>query len=373
MQRAGLPSAVVATELALRDRSRHLDDQGANSAEVWTYLIDGKVRSYLFHGSRWLGLNAPTTLTADVQSPELAFLRAQVDPRFRTIWARYDSPFPPKAPVTCMVTVQRLAQEVRADLMVGGSSDDHPLIFPLSAIPAVQVAAVGDPNDQTGQVVVAYAVPGDRIVPLHGDDRYSYPLRWRLTAVDSNGEVRRSTGDLLPIVPDSLKAGEFLSGTLTLPLPAGTWQVGVAIFQPDERRGGTIEARRVRLDATPVALSDLILGREADPVQWQGVAMNPLGTWRRGSTMTVFAELRGLAAGTETRATYEIRRLDRATGRPAVRVATSSTVTGPRSTVESRIDLGRLDAGTYRLTLTMEAPGGTHLVREKVFEVTPAH
>ena len=371
MRRSGLPTSVADAEIALRARARSLNDPGASSAEVWTYFIDGRVRSFLFRGSNWLGTNTPSTLSADISSPELALLRAQVDPRFEKVWARYDSPFPPKVPVECMVTVQRLAQEVRADLMVGGSSDDHPLIFPEPAIPAVQVAAVGDPATQTGEVVVAYAVPGHRLTPIRSDGQFVYPLRWRLTAVDSTGAVHRAEGDLMPVSADSLKEGEFLSGTLALPIPAGAWQVGVAIFQPDERRGGTIEARRVRLDAAPVALSDLILGRENDPVHWNGVAMNPLGTWRRGSTMTVFAELRGLDAGTEARATYEIRRLDRSSGRPAVRVASLSTVTGPRSTVESRIDLGRLDIGIYRLTLTVETAGGVRLVREKVFEVTP--
>ena len=162
MRRSGLPTSVADAEIALRARARSLNDPGASSAEVWTYFIDGRVRSFLFRGSNWLGTNTPSTLSADISSPELALLRAQVDPRFEKVWAHYDSPFPPKVPVECMVTVQRLAQEVRADLMVGGSSDDHPLIFPEPAIPAVQVAAVGDPATQTGEVVVAYAVPGHR-------------------------------------------------------------------------------------------------------------------------------------------------------------------------------------------------------------------
>lgn len=369
LQRAQLPSALVATELALRDRARHLDDEGANSAEVWTYFIDGKVRSYLFRGSRWLGTNAPTTLTSDIQSPELAFLRAQVDPRFLTVWARYDSPFQPKTPVTCFVTVQRLAREVRTDLMLGGSTDDHPLLFAEPAIPAVQVAAVGHPTEGNAQVVVAYAVPGHRIVPTRLDGRFVYPLRWRLTAVDSAGAIHRAEGSLEPSSPDSLRAGQFLSGTLALPLPAGMWQVGIAIFQPDERRGGAVQARQLRLDADAVALSDLILGRQNDLVRWHDVAMNPLGTWTKGSAMSVYAELRGIAPGTEARAAFEVRQLDRINGRPAVRVtSTATTVTGV-TPIERTIALGRLGTGIYRITLTVETESGVKLVREKVFEV----
>jgi len=233
LSRAELPTDVAAAEIALRARERSFGDPGANAAEVWTYFIDGKVRSYLFRGSRWLGTTTPSTLSADVSSPELALLRAQVDPRYYTLWARYENPFPSHAPVSCLVTVQQLAREARADLMVGGSSDDHPHFFPVPVIPAVQVAAVGDPASGTGQVVVAYALAGDRLAPTHLDGRFVYPLRWRLTATDSTGAIQRLEGDLTPSRADSLRQTEFLSGILTLPIPAGTWRVGVAIFQPD--------------------------------------------------------------------------------------------------------------------------------------------
>ena len=369
LRRAESPSEVVSAEIALRARARNSLDEGGSFAEVWSYFIDGRVRSYLFRGSRYLGINAPTTLTSDVSSPELALLRAQVDPRFMTVYNRLDSPFEPKVPVACMVTVQRLAREVRADLMVGGSTDDHPLFFPEPAIPAVQVAAVGHPAEGNGQIVVAYAVPGERIAPLHTESGFTYPLRWRLTAVDSADRIHRAEGVLMPESRDSLRAGQFLSGTLTLPIPPGAWQVGFAVFQPDMRRGGAVQARRVQLDDGGVTLSDLILGREHDPVQFNGAPMNPLGTWRKGSSIEVYAELRGLAEGTEARATFEVRQLDRATGRPAVRVASTLTSAGALTTLNRSVGLGRLGKGVYRLTLSVETPEGARLVREKVFEV----
>ena len=369
LRQAELPADLANAEIALRARAREQADPGAGVAEVWSYFIDGRVRTFMFRGSQWLGTNAPTTLTADLTSPELALLRAQVDPRFMTVYNRYQTQFPPKVPISCLVTVQRLAREVRADLMVGGSTDDHPLFFPTPAIPAVQVAAVGHPAEGNGQVVVAYAVPGDRVAPARVDGRYTYPLRWRLTAVDPAGEIHRAEGELAPTSPDSLRQGQFLSGTLTLPIPAGAWQVGVAIFQPDEQRGGTVQARRVQLDAGPVTLSDLILGREEDLVRFRGVPMNPLGTWRKGSTIAVYAELRGLPAGTEARATFEVRQLDRNTGRPAVRVTSPITATGPLTIIDRTVGLGRLGTGTYRLILTVEGTDGVRLVREKVFEV----
>ncbi|HET7041090.1 MAG TPA: hypothetical protein VFI13_03690, partial [Gemmatimonadales bacterium] len=90
LAQAELPADVANAEIALRARERSFSDPGANTAEVWTYFIDGKVRSYLFRGSSWLGTETPSTLTADVSSPELDLLRAQIDPRFYTIWSRYD-------------------------------------------------------------------------------------------------------------------------------------------------------------------------------------------------------------------------------------------------------------------------------------------
>ncbi len=340
----------VAAEIALRGQSG--DDRGINTAEIWTYLIEGKVRSYMFRGSSYLGYSAATTLTSDISSPELALLRAQVDPRFMTVWSRYQNPFPPKAPIECMVTIQRLAKEVRGDLMLGGSTDDDPLLFPIPTRPAVQVAAVGHPAERNAQVVFAYGLPGDRLLAARMDSQFVYIVRWRLTAVDSTGDVHRLEGEFSRTSADSLKAGEFLSGTLTLPLPAGLWQVGIAFWQPDERHGGVVQARDVLIDGGDATLSDLILGRENDLVRWNDVPMNPLRTWKKGSTIAVHAELRGLALG-EARTTFEVRQLDRTTGRPAVRVAGTTTIGGPLTLIDREVALGRLAPGVYRLTLTV--------------------
>ncbi|HWA41223.1 MAG TPA: hypothetical protein VG712_06395, partial [Gemmatimonadales bacterium] len=103
--------------------------------------------------------------------------------------------------------------------------------------------------------------------------------------------------------------------------------------------------------------------------QVAGVPINPLGTWRKGSSIEVYTELRGIPAGTDARATFEIRRLDRATGRPAVRVTSTLTSSGDLTPLARSVGLGRLGVGIYRLTLTVEAPDGVRLVREKVFEV----
>lgn len=369
---AELPRDVANAEIALRARERSFGDPGANVAEVWTYFIDGKVRSYLFRGSNWLGTTTPTTLSADVTSPELALLRAQVDPRFYTLWSRYENPFPSHVPITCMVTVQQLARDVRADLMVGGSTDDDPLFFPVAVIPAVQVAAMGHPAEGNGQVVVAYALAGDRLVPAHIDGRFTYPLRWRLTAVDSSGGIQRLEGELAPSRADSLGAREFLSGILTLPIPAGVWSVGVAIYQPDERRGGAVQARHVELDGTPVAMSDLLLGRPEDAVRWNGIPVNPLGTWHRNSTMSVYAELRGLPSGTPITTLIEVRQLDRAEGRPLVRVSTDGQSEGAFTAVRRQLDLHGLKPGVYRLSVSIRTPEGVVGTRDRNFEVVSA-
>jgi hypothetical protein len=268
-----------------------------------------------------------------------------------------------------VVSVQRLAREVRADLVVGGQTDDNPLIFAEPATPAVQTIAVIDPTTGQGQIVVAYALPGHRLLPIRGEDGFSYPLQWRLTAVDSAGTIHRSEGGLIPVRPDSLREGEWLTGLLTLPVPAGTWQVGVAFFQEDGRRGGAVQVKGVRLDGGAITLGDLILGREDATLRWDGLPLNPLGTWRRGSVLTLAADLRGVTEGTEGRMTYEIRQLDRASGRPAVRSSAPIVSTGPLTRIEQAIDLGRLRQGVYRLTMTIDGISASPLRRERVFEV----
>lgn len=369
LRREELPRNVAEAELALRAKVRSLDEFGGNSAEVWTYFIDGRVRSYLFRGSRYLGLDAPTTLTSDISSPELALLRAQLDPRFFDVWNRYNTPFQSKVPVACMVTVQRLARDVRSDLMLGGSTDDDPLFFPVPVIPAVQVAAVGDAAHGNGRVVVAYAMPGDRLASARIDGTFVYPLRWRLTAVAANGEIRRAEGDLTRTTRDSLVAGQFLSDTLSLPIAAGTWRVGVALFQPDEQRGGAIEARAVQLDSGTVTMSDLLLGREEERVQWNGIPINPLGTWRRATPMTVAAELRGVPAGTPLTTVIEVRQVDRTRSAPLVRVSASDLSDGPTAVLRRLVDLHTLHPGIYQVSVEVRTPDGVVGHRAREFEV----
>jgi hypothetical protein len=230
------------------------------------------------------------------------------------------------------------------------------------------VAAMGHPADGTEQIVVAYALPARRMAVERVDSGFIYHTEWRLTAVDAAGTLRRAEGTLPVFSRDSLGEGKFLSGVLALPVPAGTWQVGLAFWQPDYDHGGAIQARGVRLDGGAVTLSDLIVGREDDAVRWNGIPMNPLGTWKRGSIIEVHTELRGVEA-TEVQTTFEVRQIDRATGRPAVRVATAAPITGPITSIDRSISLGRLAKGVYRLTLTVEAPDGLRLIRERVFEV----
>ncbi|HEU4569070.1 MAG TPA: hypothetical protein VFS07_00685 [Gemmatimonadales bacterium] len=368
LEASGIPRDLVEAELGLRQRTGDLLG-GTNTAEVWTYFIDGRVRSFLFTGSRWLGNFAPTTLSANTGSGELALLRAQVDPRYYTVWSRYENPFPPKVPVECLPSVQRMARVAREDLVAGGSSDDAPLVFPVPALPSVQVAAVGDAAQDAGRAAVAWAIPGDHLVPARTEHGVVYPLRWRLTAVDSAGDVHRAEGELQLAAQDSLVAGQFLSGTLELPLPAGAWQVGVAFWQPDERHGGAVQVKEVRLATGAVTLSDLLLGREEELVRWNGVPVNPLNTWRRDGTMQVYAELRGVPAGAEYRAAIEVRQLDHARGRPLVSVTSQARSDGAVTLFRRTLDLGRLRPGTYRLTLRVTAPGGTELARERVFEI----
>ena len=372
LQESGLPRDVIARTLA-SDEDKWMGmgsiTAGTEAAEVWTYLIDGQVRSFLFIGSNFLGLHAPTTLTSYVGSADLALLRAQVDPRFYTIWNRAQNDR--LMSLTCFPSVQRLAREVRGDLMLAGSTDDHPLLFPMAAIPAVQVAAMGHPAEGNGQIVVAYAIPGDRLAPARDSGRFVYPLAWRLTAVDSLGEIRRAEGSLLQSTSDSLVQGRFLSGTLTLPVPPGVWQVGVALFQPDERRGGAIEARRVELDSTPVAMSDLLLGRPDDLVRWHDIPINPLGTWRRHDAMTIYAELRGVPAGDPVTTLIEVRQLDRVNGRPLIRVSADGRSDGPSMAVQRQLDLRALRPGLYQLKVEVQTPGGTAGARTRTFEVVP--
>lgn len=351
-------------------------DLGPGDAdEIWLYSMAGKPRVFQFVGSQQLGQQAPTTLLWFPEDPWLLEQRGLVDADFSRL-ATISITSSPVAGLFCLPSAERLETRSRGDLAVAATTDGNPLTFPFPATPAVQINAIADPGGRTGRLVVAYGAPAERLVPVTEDGRVTYPLAYRLVAVDSAGRVVRRNGTISVTTADTLGRGEYISGALDLPVPAGVWRLGFAIEQPGGRRGGAISAPGLRLGVDgPLDVSGLFLGQAGNEVLWSGagrsIGLTPASSFTRGTVLDLFYQVSGLTAGAGFRTSVAVFRRDEGrTGGRVVQLGFSDVASGPEMPLQRRLDLSRLGPGDYLLAVTVSpADGGTEVRRERAFAI----
>jgi hypothetical protein len=140
--------------------------------------------------------------------------------------------------------------------------------------------------------------------------------------------------------------------------------------------------------ASPVraglALSGLALGTEGGSAQWLNslgdkVLINPLGAWRTGEDLELYAEVYGATAGAPL--AVELIATRRKSGSGYVRIGTkgrSLTVKsdelalGPLSPIRKTLSLASLSPGNYVIALRVTDAAGTVVERQRSILVRPA-
>ncbi len=348
-------------------------DERVRQNESWLYWIDGAYRVLHFTGSQALGLGAPTTLNTILPlRPDLYIARGNLGASFVAI-ARILLNRPLSKPHECQDAVQEMMKVSRADATVAAQEDSYTQVFAQPFLLEAQFFGLGRTAEGDGRALVPFAIPAIGLLPQGQapDGRMLVPVRFRLTFVDPVTGANRFVDTTRVFATRTLEEGTWLSGLFEVPLPDGTWSMGLMAVQDGRGVGGVARQRPVTIGGSGLVLGDLVLGRDRGQPVWSAggepLPLNPWNGWPSGETVEMWYQLRGLEAGTPYETSIEVRAVDRGGKRVAVNL--SDRASGPVTTVRRAVQLKDLDAGTYRLTVSVKA-GAASASRERILVVT---
>lgn len=267
----------------------------------------------------------------------------------------------------------------------GTTTDRFPLTYSAPLEVHALGVAVGTLDDEP-LLQVAFGVRGATLRPDSGAAVGTYTLRVRLVAMDGAGRAVASVDSAQSYHgPERVSDDGFLVGRVALTVPPGIVSWRLAIDQGGDR--GAVMPRD-SLVAAPVnaglALSGLALGAQGGSAQWSNslgekVLINPLGAWRTGDELELYAEIYGAAAGAPL--AVELVATRRKSGGGFVRIGTkgrSLTVKsdelarGPLSPIRKTLSLASLAPGNYVIALRVTDAAGITVERQRSILVRPA-
>jgi len=266
----------------------------------------------------------------------------------------------------------------------GTTTDRYPLTYSSPLEVHALGVAVGAVDDEP-LLQVAFAVRGASLRADAGAPAGTYTLRVRLVALDANGRVIASI-DSARAYPVGQRVSDdgFLVGRVAMPVPAGLVSWRLAVDQGVDR-GAVVALDSVV--AAPVtrglALSGLALGAEQGSAQWynslgEKVLINPLGAWRTGEELELYAEVYGAAAGAPL--AIELVATRRKSGTGFVRIGkkgrsltvkSDELARGPLSPIRKTLSLANLAPGNYVIALRVTDGAGTVVERQRSILVRP--
>ncbi len=353
-------------------------DADANSSvnlSTWIYWVEGAWRGFHFGGSTTFGKHAPTTLISYLPFNFGAWMTlAQFLPEYQAAAYILDPDRRSIRPKSCLDPMQVAVRSQRDDATVAITTDsDSPRItLPWNA--PLQFFALGTGADRNGRALVTFAIPvRDLTAKTLPSGQLGYEVAFRVVAwervtgqrveVDTTRRFRAAAN-----TPES----SYLTGWLEVPLGPGNWQLAVRAQQDDSLAGAYGMRRGLMLDrGGALTLSDIVTGLAGSPERWTPdgtpFPLNALGTWREGSTVELYFEVRGLAAGDGYTTTLEVFPADRHQ-KEQIGVRVPDVATGALTSVRRSLALGSLKRGEYRLVVTIGARGRT-AVREQAILV----
>lgn len=355
----------------------------ASRNESWLYWFEGEPRLFHFIADPAGGTHAPTTLITDpIISHAYLLGVSRLDSRYRRLAflaQNASAGLKLARPIRCYDSYQDLRRERRDDMLVAVNTESYTLVYPVDLTPVVHGFAVGEAARGTGRVLVVFAVPGERLTPQPRADAragVAYPLTISAVVYDSSLDVVRRIDTLRTFVAgDTLGEGEYLSGYVEIPIPAGVYEVRAAVVQ-DSLVGGAGYQAGVELGrgSDGLALSDIVLGRAGSGLGWRRwgelVPLNPLGAYEEGQTAELYYELTGTKPGATYTTTIEVRRGDRGEKRTGTALRFTETARASELRVSRSLGLTSLGDGTYRLRVTIDEEGtGRTVTRDRILRI----
>lgn len=353
------------------------DGESGASLESWVYWIEGGWRVFNFRGSGALGFHAATTLSsylpwsAEQAWHALARLLPQYQGPAQRITAFLAGHNRAGLLPTCMPELYEAVLQHRADANVGidTDSDSPPLVNPWPG--AIRFFGLGADQDGTGRALVTFAVAADKLRGGSlGGGRVAWEIDFHIVAYRPADGRRVSIDSTRRFAGAATAPGSYLSGWFEIPLEAGTWQVAVLARQGTDTTSGAYALHRTVVvdNATTLALSDVVTGREGQP-GWRapdgGFPVNTLGSWEAGTSVELWFEVRGVAANQEYLTTMEVVPLD-TRQRDRVTITTTDRSSGAVTPVRKSLGLAQLAPGRYQLVVTVAAGGETAVRRQDI-------
>jgi hypothetical protein len=388
----------------------------------WQYDLPEGSRVFHFLGSRALGTTAATTLVAALPlEPGMLDSRGNLDPMYTQIasdlqrklaqmrtlvttpnsgidTSGYYASRPgsaaasvavatllqpqgggprgslPPSPTTFRPEVAyREIQRGRAAIAAGVTTDGFPQHFSHDLGAIVQSYGVGLGPGQHGRILTVFAVPGRDLTPRprrDGGPGLLYPVALRVVALDRTGGIIRQLDTVRTFLSrDTLRKQQHLTGLIELPVPPGLYQVRTLVTSPgvDAATAAGRDSVAIPPEPEPLALSDLILGREGTGLVWsyagEQVRLNPLNAYPKGTDADLFYEIGGLVPGETYSVSIAVRRArDKADAKPAFQVGFELTAEGPYQRVTRNLGLANLKPDSYLLVVAVNETGSSREV-----------
>lgn len=265
----------------------------------------------------------------------------------------------------------------RTQIDRGVTSDDYSQVFDALLRPAIQIHGVDRGGAGASRLLVSFAVPGDRIVgtnPSEAGGRTVYPIRIQVLSTVRGTGARFDLDTVRQFATSQpLGAGQYLTATVELPVPPGTYLTTVVLSQPDGRGAlSRLEAVSAPGAGGQLSISSLVLGREGSGTRWnsgtRAVPLNPLNAFPGGSEAELYYQLNGVSAG----AAYQTRIDFFPAADGESRSALSLSFTDEPATrfveVQRTIGLRNLRPGSYRMRVTVTG-GGAVASEEAILSV----
>lgn len=267
---------------------------------------------------------------------------------------------------------------------VGTTTDSYPIRFADELDAAIQRHVVSGERPGETAVLLAYAVPGDQLAPEAWSDRITYRLSVRV-AVSTAGEPVAYLDTLQTVSVDHVFGpDEYVHGHLSVPVPAGQYELQVVLTEPRRNAGRLAVDDELAVPdagADQVWISDVVIGRQGGGSSWiagdDTVAVTARRRFPTPSQLQVYYEVHGLSPGAPYRSRLEVRKRGGGSvigffkrlfggGDAPISLGFEGVASGPTTRILQTVDLQALDPGSYRLRISVDAPGRTGPLEEEI-------
>lgn len=268
-------------------------------------------------------------------------------------------------------------------VVLGTTTDSYVQRFGGSVEPEVQRAVVAAEPGLPGVLLISWAVEGSNLEALQAPSGLRYSLDVRVSAMlNGNRQVAFLDTAFTYPVTRRLNRGQYLQEMVYMELDPGTYVVRLMVQDAVSGAGTITTLDTVFVPGNRLSepvVGDLVAGYEGWGLRWsmgeESIYMNPTGLYPLGSVMDVHYEIYGLERGLEYEAKIEVEKgggggvlgfVGRLFGGGGTKISLEfpGVSRGTVTSVNQTVDLEPLEAGDYRVRLTVNVGDGREVTRE---------